>query len=188
MQKHSDKAAHELQRGEYRQGRNACLQKHSDEAAHEPQRGEVSGQGRAPLPRHSVRREEECLLAGAFRRCGARAPKGRSWSFCDEESPRFLSLARRSLHFTAFRVRDDIREAPSLFSLLPPLCKGRWTTRKRRTEGLSCSRDTDLYNPPASPRSAHPQRLLPGRSSAEGGDEGERKGTVALPAPSSVTS
>ncbi len=58
----------------YRHGRNACLQEHSDEAAHEPHRGEVSGQVRAPLPRHSARREEECLLAGAFRRSGARAP------------------------------------------------------------------------------------------------------------------
>ena len=60
---------------------------------------------RAPLPRHSVRREEKCLLAGAFRRCGARAPTGRSQR--SEESPRSPSLARGSLHFTTFRVRDD---------------------------------------------------------------------------------
>ena len=39
-----------------------------------------------------------------------------------EESPRFLSLARGSLHSTAFRVRDDMREGATPPS--PPLCKG----------------------------------------------------------------
>ena len=71
---------------------------------------------------------------------------------------------------------------------MPPLCKGRWTTRKRRTEGLSCPRDADLYNPPASLRSASPKGFSPGRRSAEGGDEGDGKGTAALLDPSSVTS
>ena len=70
--------------------RNACLQEHFDEAAHEPRRGEVPTW-------------EKCLLAGAFRRCGARAPSGRSQQ--SEESSRSLSLTRRSLTF----VRDDVR-------------------------------------------------------------------------------
>ena len=123
----------------YRHGRNACLQEHSDDAAHEPHRGEVPTW-------------EECLLAGAFRRCGARAPSGRSTggappppSFrptrgempaCrsistkrrtspigakqrSEGSPAPL-LARGSLHFTTFRVRDDAggKDAPVPYPLL----------------------------------------------------------------------
>ena len=83
-----------------RHGRNACLQEHSDEAAHEPHRGEVPTW-------------EKCLLAGAFRRSGARAPKGRSWGVPHfpvipnqaegerEESPRKgqNTKARRSLTY-----------------------------------------------------------------------------------------
>ena len=42
---------------------------------------------------------------------------------------------------------------PALFSLLPPLCKGRWIA-EGKTEGLFCLRGTDRYNPPASLRSA----------------------------------
>ena len=58
-------------------------------------------------PRHSARREEKCLLARAFRRSGARAPKGRSQR--SEGSPRFLSLARRSLTLAFGSVRDDMK-------------------------------------------------------------------------------
>ena len=95
--------------------RNACLQEHSDEAAHEPQRGEVSEarnppesdkkrgdpshsfgmtQGTGVLPRHS--RKEKCLLAGAFRRSGARAPKGRSTDMGGMPACRSIPTKRRT--------------------------------------------------------------------------------------------
>ena len=69
-------------------------------------------------------------IEGAFRRGGARAPKGRSQRA--EESPRSLSLARGSLHSTSFRVRDDVRKYACWDDMRgstphppsPPLCKG----------------------------------------------------------------
>ena len=58
--------------------------------------------------RHSARREEKCLLAGAFRRSGARAPTGRSQR--SEESPRSPSFARGSLTLAFGSVRDDVKK------------------------------------------------------------------------------
>ena len=51
------------------------------------------------------------------------------------------------------RLRRSFPPRGSLPLLSPPLCKGRWIA-EGKTEGLSCPRDTNLYNPPASLRSA----------------------------------
>ncbi len=113
----------------YRHRRNACLQEHFDEAAHELQRGEVPTQ-------------EKCLLAGAFRRGGARAPSGRSWGVPrssvipkrSEESPRKGRVTTNGGSLTrAFGlVRDDVRKYACWDDMRgstphppsPPLCKG----------------------------------------------------------------
>ena len=80
----------------YRQGRNTCLQEHFDETAHEPHRGEVSGARNPPAYLFLIMRHPE---------------KGVSPT---RDPLASLSLSRRSLHSTAFRVRDDVDGKHSL--------------------------------------------------------------------------
>ena len=84
----------------YRQGRNTCLQEHFDDAAHEPHRGEVSE------PKTNAR-DPPAYLFLIMRH----PEKGVSPT---RDPLASLSLSRRSLHSTAFRVRDDVDGKHSL--------------------------------------------------------------------------
>ena len=89
--------------------RNACLQEHFDEAANEPRRGEVPT-------------GEKCLRAGAFRRCGAQAPTGRSTDIGEMPACRSISTMRRTSPIGAKSAKrspppsDPCKEIPHIRS------------------------------------------------------------------------
>ena len=76
------------------------------------------GGTRAISFRHSARRKEECLLAGAFRRSGARAPTGRSTDMGGMPARRSIPPKRRTSPMRAkyYEPKASVRNPLALYS------------------------------------------------------------------------